>query len=144
MLLEVFNNLFMSVADQMGATLANTAWTVNIKERLDFSCAIFDARGDLVANAPHVPVHLGSMSREHPHGDARAWGDRVRPGDAFMLNSPYNGGTHLPDVTVVTPGLHRMNASPSGSARAATMPISAGARRGRARRTRPRSTKRAC
>jgi 5-oxoprolinase (ATP-hydrolysing) len=100
-LLEVFNNLFMSVADQMGATLANTSWSVNIKERLDFSCAIFDQNGDLVANAPHVPVHLGSMSesiktvmRQNPD---------VRDGDAYMLNSPYNGGTHLPDVTVVTP-----------------------------------------
>ena len=100
-MLEVMSNLFMSVADQMGATLANTSWSVNIKERLDFSCAIFDRNGDLVANAPHVPVHLGSMSdsiktvmREHP---------QVQDGDAFMLNSPYNGGTHLPDVTVVTP-----------------------------------------
>ena len=101
-LLEVFNNLFMSVADQMGATLANTAWSVNIKERFDFSCAIFDARGDLVANAPHVPVHLGSMS----HAVKVVMQDtagRVRPGDAYMLNSPYNGGTHLPDVTVITP-----------------------------------------
>ncbi len=101
-LLEVFNNLFMSVADQMGATLANTAWSVNIKERLDFSCAIFDERGDLVANAPHVPVHLGSMG-ESIRTVMRAVGDRARPGDAFMLNSPYNGGTHLPDVTVVSP-----------------------------------------
>ena len=103
-LLEVFNNLFMSVADQMGATLANTSWSVNIKERLDFSCAIFDTNGDLVANAPHVPVHLGSMAesirtvmRQNPD---------VAEGDAFMLNSPYNGGTHLPDVTVVTPVFH--------------------------------------
>ncbi len=99
--LEVMSNLFMSVADQMGATLANTSWSVNIKERLDFSCAIFDANGDLVANAPHVPVHLGSMS------DSIKTIMRLRPdaveGDAYMLNSPYNGGTHLPDVTVVTP-----------------------------------------
>tara|TARA_R110002167_G_scaffold366427_1_gene596626 strand:+ start:201 stop:3773 length:3573 start_codon:yes stop_codon:yes gene_type:complete len=99
--LEVMSNLFMSVADEMGATLANTSWSVNIKERLDFSCAIFDANGDLVANAPHVPVHLGSMS------DSIKTIMRLRPdavdGDAFMLNSPYNGGTHLPDVTVVTP-----------------------------------------
>ena len=99
--LEVMSNLFMSVADEMGATLANTSWSVNIKERLDFSCAIFDAQGDLVANAPHVPVHLGSMS------DSIKTIMRLRPdavdGDAFMLNSPYNGGTHLPDVTVVTP-----------------------------------------
>lgn len=100
-LLEVMSNLFMSVADQMGATLANTAWSVNIKERYDFSCAIFDATGQLVANAPHVPVHLGSMS------DSIQTVIRLNPdaaeGDAFVLNSPYRGGTHLPDVTVVTP-----------------------------------------
>jgi 5-oxoprolinase (ATP-hydrolysing) len=101
-LLEVFNNLFMSVADQMGATLANTAWSVNIKERLDFSCAIFDASGDLVANAPHVPVHLGSMSHAVKTVMA-AVGSTARDGDAWMLNSPWNGGTHLPDVTVITP-----------------------------------------
>jgi 5-oxoprolinase (ATP-hydrolysing) len=101
-LLEVFNNLFMSVADQMGATLANTAWSVNIKERLDFSCAIFDARGDLVANAPHVPVHLGSMSHAVKTVIA-AVGATACEGDAWMLNSPWNGGTHLPDVTVITP-----------------------------------------
>ncbi|WP_294621382.1 hydantoinase B/oxoprolinase family protein [uncultured Roseovarius sp.] len=100
-LLEVFNNLFMSVADQMGATLANTSWSVNIKERLDFSCAIFDDKGDLVANAPHVPVHLGSMSDSIK--TVMRLNPDVCPGDAFMLNSPYNGGTHLPDVTVVTP-----------------------------------------
>ena len=100
-LLEVFNNLFMSVADQMGATLANTSWSVNIKERLDFSCAIFDDQGDLVANAPHVPVHLGSMS-DSVKTIMRLNPD-ARPGDAYMLNSPYNGGTHLPDVTVITP-----------------------------------------
>ncbi len=101
-LLEVFNNLLMSVADQMGATLANTSWSVNIKERLDFSCAIFDEAGDLVANAPHVPVHLGSMSNSIRTVMRENAGD-IYPGDAFMLNSPYNGGTHLPDVTVVTP-----------------------------------------
>ncbi len=101
-LLEVMGNLFMSVADQMGATLANTSWSVNIKERLDFSCAIFDAAGDLVANAPHVPVHLGSMSDSIKTVMRENAGD-IHPGDAFMLNSPYNGGTHLPDVTVVTP-----------------------------------------
>ena len=100
-LLEVFNNLFMSVADQMGATLANTSISVNIKERLDFSCAIFDANGDLVANAPHVPVHLGSMSDSIK--TVMDLNPDVRPDDAFMLNSPYRGGTHLPDVTVVTP-----------------------------------------
>ena len=101
-LLEVFNNLFMSVADQMGATLANTAWSVNIKERLDFSCAIFDASGDLVANAPHVPVHLGSMSHAVKTVIA-AVGATAQDGDAWMLNAPWNGGTHLPDVTVITP-----------------------------------------
>ncbi len=100
-LLEVMSNLFMSVADQMGATLSNTAQSVNIKERFDFSCAIFDGAGDLVANAPHVPVHLGSMS-DSIKTVMRGWPD-VADGDAFMLNSPYNGGTHLPDVTVVTP-----------------------------------------
>ncbi|MWD26629.1 5-oxoprolinase [Aquicoccus sp. SCR17] len=104
-LLEVFNNLFMSVADQMGATLANTSWSVNIKERLDFSCAIFDEAGDLVANAPHVPVHLGSMS-ESIRTVMRENEGQIAEGDAFMLNSPYNGGTHLPDVTVVTPVFH--------------------------------------
>ena len=100
-MLEVMSNLFMSVADQMGATLANTSWSVNIKERLDFSCAIFDRQGDLVANAPHVPVHLGSMSAAIKVV-MDAYPDAVE-GDAFMLNAPHNGGTHLPDVTVVTP-----------------------------------------
>ncbi|MGH1331148.1 MAG: hydantoinase B/oxoprolinase family protein [Paracoccaceae bacterium] len=101
-MLEVFNNLFMSIADQMGATLANTAYSVNIKERFDFSCAIFDANGDLVANAPHVPVHLGSMS-ESVRTILRQNAGKIRPGDVFMMNNPYNGGTHLPDVTVITP-----------------------------------------
>ena len=101
-LLEVMGNLFMSIADQMGATLANTSWSVNIKERLDFSCAIFDGNGDLVANAPHVPVHLGSMSDSVKTVMRENAGD-IHEGDAFMLNSPYNGGTHLPDVTVITP-----------------------------------------
>lgn len=102
MMLEVFNNLFMSIADQMGATLANTAYSVNIKERFDFSCAIFDAGGALVANAPHVPVHLGSMS-ESVRAILRRNGGKIRPGDVFMMNNPYHGGTHLPDVTVITP-----------------------------------------
>ncbi|MEM9435051.1 MAG: hydantoinase B/oxoprolinase family protein [Pseudomonadota bacterium] len=101
-ILEVFNNLFMSIAEQMGATLANTAYSVNIKERLDFSCAIFDQNGDLVANAPHVPVHLGSMS-ESVRTILRANAGDIRPGDVFMMNNPFNGGTHLPDVTVITP-----------------------------------------
>ena len=101
-MLEVFNNLFMSIAEQMGATLANTAYSVNIKERLDFSCAIFDANGDLVANAPHVPVHLGSMS-ESVRTVLRQNEGKIQPGDVFMMNNPFNGGTHLPDVTVITP-----------------------------------------
>lgn len=101
-MLEVFNNLFMSIAEQMGATLANTAYSVNIKERLDFSCALFDATGDLVANAPHVPVHLGSMA-DSVRTVARLNADNMKPGDSFMLNAPFNGGTHLPDVTVITP-----------------------------------------
>ena len=100
-MLEIFNNLFMSIAEQMGVTLQNTAYSVNIKERLDFSCAVFDATGNLVANAPHMPVHLGSMDasvataiRENPV---------IKPGDVFLINAPYNGGTHLPDLTVCTP-----------------------------------------
>ena len=101
-MLEVFNNLFMSIAEQMGATLANTAYSVNIKERFDFSCALFDAKGDLVANAPHVPVHLGSMS-ESVRIIAKLNEGKMKPGDSFMLNAPFNGGTHLPDVTVITP-----------------------------------------
>ncbi len=101
-MLEVFNNLFMSIADQMGETLANTAYSVNIKERYDFSCALFDANGDLVANAPHVPVHLGSMS-ESVRIISRLNAGKMKPGDAYMLNAPFNGGTHLPDVTVITP-----------------------------------------
>ncbi|MEM7188254.1 MAG: hydantoinase B/oxoprolinase family protein [Pseudomonadota bacterium] len=100
-MLEVFNNLFMSIAEQMGATLANTAYSVNIKERLDFSCALFDPTGGLVANAPHVPVHLGSMS-ESIRTVIRLNPD-MKPGDVFVLNAPFNGGTHLPDVTVITP-----------------------------------------
>ncbi|TIW86120.1 MAG: hydantoinase B/oxoprolinase family protein, partial [Mesorhizobium sp.] len=101
-MLEVFNNLFMSIAEQMGVTLQNTAYSVNIKERLDFSCAIFDPEGNLVANAPHVPVHLGSMS-ESVRTVLRNHRDKLRPGDVLMMNNPYNGGTHLPDVTVITP-----------------------------------------
>ncbi|MBZ0123140.1 MAG: hydantoinase B/oxoprolinase family protein, partial [Roseovarius sp.] len=100
-LLEVFNNLFMSVAEQMGVTLEKTSASVNIKERLDFSCAVFDSEGDLVANAPHVPVHLGSMSDSIK--TVMRLNPDAAPGDAFVLNSPFRGGTHLPDVTVVTP-----------------------------------------
>lgn len=101
-MLEVFNNLFMSIAEQMGATLANTAYSVNIKERLDFSCALFDPSGGLVANAPHIPVHLGSMG-ESVRAVIRNNRGRMRPGNVYVLNAPYNGGTHLPDITVVTP-----------------------------------------
>jgi 5-oxoprolinase (ATP-hydrolysing) len=101
-MLEVFNNLFMSIAEQMGGVLQNTSYSVNIKERLDFSCAIFDTHGDLVANAPHIPVHLGSMS-ESVKTVLRERKGNIKPGDVFMLNTPYNGGTHLPDVTVITP-----------------------------------------
>ena len=101
-MLEIFNNLFMSIAEQMGATLANTAYSVNIKERLDFSCAVFDRDGGLVANAPHMPVHLGSMSEsiQVVIGERRG---AMKPGDSYALNAPYNGGTHLPDLTVITP-----------------------------------------
>lgn len=101
-MLEVFNNLFMSIAEQMGATLAKTAYSVNIKERLDFSCAIFDGQGQLVANAPHVPVHLGSMGESVKAVINNNQG-QMQPGNVYMLNAPYNGGTHLPDVTVITP-----------------------------------------
>jgi 5-oxoprolinase (ATP-hydrolysing) len=104
-MLEIFNNLFMAIAEQMGVTLANTAYSVNIKERLDFSCALFNAEGELIANAPHMPVHLGSM------GESVRWVIRdnarsatgMRAGDVYMLNDPYRGGTHLPDITVITP-----------------------------------------
>ena len=101
-MLEVFNNRFMSIAEQMGLTLENTAYSVNIKERLDFSCAIFDPEGMLVANAPHIPIHLGSMS-ESIRTVIRENAGRMKPGDVFCVNAPYNGGTHLPDVTVITP-----------------------------------------
>ncbi|HET9046229.1 MAG TPA: hydantoinase B/oxoprolinase family protein, partial [Casimicrobiaceae bacterium] len=101
-LLEVFNNLFMAIAEQMGVTLANTAYSVNIKERLDFSCAVFDADGNLIANAPHMPVHLGSMGESVKTIIDRRGGSMKR-GDVFVLNAPYNGGTHLPDVTVIAP-----------------------------------------
>jgi 5-oxoprolinase (ATP-hydrolysing) len=101
-MLEIFNNLFMSVAEQMGVRLQSTAHSVNIKERLDFSCAIFDAAGQLIANAPHMPVHLGSMGESIRMVISRNRGS-MKPGDVFMLNDPYHGGTHLPDITVVTP-----------------------------------------
>jgi 5-oxoprolinase (ATP-hydrolysing) len=104
--LEIFNNLFMAIAEQMGVTLANTAHSVNIKERLDFSCAVFDSAGSLIANAPHLPVHLGAMG-ESVRVVATENAGKMRPGDAYALNNPYHGGTHLPDVTVVTPVFDR-------------------------------------
>ena len=110
-MLEIFNNLFMSIAEQMGYRLQNTAHSVNIKERLDFSCAVFDRAGNLVANAPHMPVHLGSMGASvravidaHSGPQVAARGaPPLEPGDVYLLNDPYAGGTHLPDVTVITP-----------------------------------------
>ena len=104
-MLEIFNNLFMTIAEQMGVTLQNTAYSVNVKERLDFSCAVFDPEGGLIANAPHMPVHLGSMG-ESVRTIVRLRQGTMRPGDAYALNNPYNGGTHLPDVTVVMPVFH--------------------------------------
>ncbi len=101
-MLEVFNNLFMSIAEQMGATLQNTATSVNIKERLDFSCALFDKKGNLIANAPHIPVHLGSMS-EAVRAVIKKYQDNIHPGNIYITNDPYKGGTHLPDITVITP-----------------------------------------
>jgi 5-oxoprolinase (ATP-hydrolysing) len=100
--LEIFNNLFMSIAEQMGVTLANTAYSVNIKERLDFSCAIFDNTGQLIANAPHIPIHLGSMG-DSVQTVIQEAGNTIQPGDVLVLNNPYHGGTHLPDITVITP-----------------------------------------
>ena len=116
-LLEVFNKLFMNIAEQMGLQLQNTAYSVNIKERLDFSCALFDARGNLIANAPHMPVHLGSMGesiktviRDNKNAEGLS---TMKPGDVFVLNDPYHGGTHLPDVTVMTPVYLSASASPN-------------------------------
>ena len=105
-MLEVFNNLFMSIAEQMGVSLQNTAYSVNIKERLDFSCAVFAADATLVANAPHMPVHLGSMDRA-VETIIRENKGRIRPGDSYLINAPYNGGTHIPDLTVCTPVFDR-------------------------------------
>src|SRR5262249_42531179 len=101
-MLEAFNNLFMSIAEQMGIALQNTAYSVNIKERLDFSCALFAADGTLVANAPHIPVHLGSMDRT-VETIIRDNAGKIAPGDVYAIKAPYNGGTHLPDITVCTP-----------------------------------------
>ena len=110
--LEVFNNVFMSIAEQMGLRLANTAMSVNIKERLDFSCALFDGQGQLVANAPHMPVHLGSMG-ESVQAVIEHNGAQMREGDSFMLNDPYHGGTHLPDITLVTPVFYQNSPKPT-------------------------------
>jgi 5-oxoprolinase (ATP-hydrolysing) len=107
-MLEIFNNRFMAIAEQMGVALQNTAYSVNIKERLDFSCAVFDGEGNLVANAPHMPVHLGSMDRSVQAVIAQ--NPAIRSGDVFVLNAPYNGGTHLPDITVCTPVFDDANA----------------------------------
>ncbi len=117
-MLEIFNNLFRAIAEQMGITLQNTASSVNIKERLDFSCAIFDQNGQLVANAPHIPVHLGSMS-ESVKALIKDKNNTLQPGDVYISNNPYNGGTHLPDITVITPvfltELSQTSAAPSGA-----------------------------
>lgn len=110
-LLEIFNNLFRSIAEQMGTTLQNTSYSVNIKERLDFSCAIFDREGELVANAPHIPVHLGSMS-ESIRSLINAKSNSMKKGDVYLANNPYNGGTHLPDMTVITPIFINTNSKP--------------------------------
>jgi 5-oxoprolinase (ATP-hydrolysing) len=110
-LLEVFNNLFMNIAEQMGLQLQNTAYSVNIKERLDFSCALFDAKGNLIANAPHMPVHLGSMGESIKTVIAENAG-RMHNGDVYVLNDPYHGGTHLPDITVITPVYLAASAEP--------------------------------
>ncbi len=109
--LEIFNNLFMNIAEQMGAVLENCAHSVNIKERRDFSCALFDEEGCLVANAPHIPVHLGSMS-ETVKSLIHKYGNRIKPGDAYVTNDPHDGGTHLPDVTVITPVFDPSSAHP--------------------------------
>src|SRR5690606_33802877 len=101
-LLEVFNNLFMSIAEQMGTCLGRVSHSANIKERLDFSCALFGPDGALVANAPHIPVHLGAMG-ESVKSVLRDRGDAMKPGDVYLTNDPFHGGSHLPDLTVITP-----------------------------------------
>ena len=158
-MLEIFNNLFMAIAEQMGVTLAHTAYSVNIKERLDFSCALFDADGDLIANAPHLPVHLGAMG-ESVRAVATDNAGKMRPGDVYVLNDPYHGGTHLPDVTVVTPVFEQSPAddrriaipspgpdrpeSCSTSPAAAITPTSAASRPAPCRPTARTSTRKAC
>ena len=149
-MLEIFNNLFMSVAEQMGVRLQGTAHSVNIKERLDFSCAIFDAEGQLIANAPHMPVHLGSMGESIKMVLSRNRG-AMKPGDVFMLNDPYHGGTHLPDITVVTPvfgrvsrRLRRTGTSCSSWPPAGITPRSAASPPAPCRPSVPASTRKAC
>ena len=151
-MLEVMGNLFMAIAEEMGVALQNTASSVNIKERLDFSCAVFDRDGNLIANAPHIPVHLGSMgdsirtiidrARTMTARDGRG----IKAGDVYVLNAPYRGGTHLPDITVITPvfAAKATTRRPGSSPRAATMPTSAGSRRDRCRPTAAPSTRKAC
>jgi 5-oxoprolinase (ATP-hydrolysing) len=107
-LLEIFNRRFMSIAEQMGLVLERTSHSVNIKERMDFSCALFTAKGDLIANAPHIPVHLGSMS-DSVRAVIEKYKDDINDGDSFILNNPYQGGTHLPDITVITPVFEQQN-----------------------------------
>ena len=119
-MLEIFNNLFMAVAEQMGFILQKTSYSVNIKERLDFSCAIFEQQGQLVANAPHIPVHLGSMS-ESVQSLIAAKGDQLKPGDVYLLNNPYNGGAHLPDVTAITPVFPQSSAGQNAGTRPAPL-----------------------
>ncbi|WP_263973050.1 hydantoinase B/oxoprolinase family protein [Brevundimonas goettingensis] len=148
-LLELFNSRFMAVAEQMGEALRATAYSVNIKERLDFSCAVFDRTGALIANAPHIPVHLGSMGESiaavvRSRGDARD-GRGLKHGDVYMLNAPYNGGTHLPDITVILPVFRkRIRRRPSSSPPEATIRTWAGSRRARCRRTAGRWRRRGC
>ena len=144
-MLEIFNNLFMSVAEQMGVRLQSTAHSVNIKERLDFSCAIFDAAGQLIANAPHMPVHLGSMGESIKMTISRNPGT-MKPGDVFMLNDPYHGGTHLPDITVVTPvfGDDRAGTSCSSWRPAGITPRSAASRPAPCPPSAPASMRKAC
>ncbi len=123
-MLEVFNNFFMSIAEQMGVALQNTASSVNIKERLDFSCAVFDGDGALVANAPHMPVHLGSMDRA-VETIIRENKGAIRPGDVYAINAPYNGGTHLPDITVCTPVFDSLDRHPEVRAKRASKGLGA-------------------
>ncbi|WP_370458451.1 hydantoinase/oxoprolinase family protein [Brevundimonas sp. 'scallop'] len=142
-MLEVFNSRFMACAEQMGEALRATAYSVNIKERLDFSCAVFDATGALIANAPHIPVHLGSMG-ESIRTVIASRGGRMNRGDVYMLNAPYNGGTHLPDITVVMPVFLEMMRRPFSSRRGGTTQTWAARRRAPCPPRRGRWTTKAC